>query len=780
MTTDVSDARSLGSWQEAFQHPIPTVRRVEQELRRDIESNKEKLRSLVGVRYRDLLGTAQTIMKMNDQIQQVESNLARVGRHCNPRLMEKKVAHLHELVALGTEKAVGDRILGAQLTLLHNCTSAISKVLRTRSSFVLVAKLLVISRLLRKALIETQNTPPFVNNLSSQLKFLHRILLKRIDKRMASVGSTISDIVESMSAFCLANSSSLEDAVRHFHHIRQEAIKLQLKRENATIDMIVEALSLYLQTLQRTGELLSGRLADALGRLTSQPILGDPVIQGMGELGIDILCEWIPDDIREFTPWIKHNHLTNREAEKIIQQWSRATFSDLCSNAGKVLSGCDDFSELISLRKRLLKAWLPVQYSTRTHSSLEVLQGIRDLVNNQLVSILRAQSEGLEFLGNHISSTLTHWSEMEDQHATQSLWDRDVTSLDFSEGAGTFKEEVVNRMLGKSPNLLQVLEKYQLWMSSVQKRQSMIAELKRDKWEDVAEEDEDEEVEVVNDLLTVDDPALLQEIHESSLVKGFKTLQTSLHRSFVDLNGTNRASQAAFMLRVIREVRRRLPTEYSKDATELFGQGLISNLHGIIATKVISQLRFSDLTRGLRHSHSRCPGRTLWEGDPALPTHSSPMAFNFLRRLTTAMAEQGPDLWTSDAVNELKNRVVKHLVSSIQEALTKVSTPTRENTEIVGCSESENVDDIPSGEEVSPNIAPDAFRDTKIQLLFDLLYLNQFLTIRDCGQLDASEDLGTQIVKLEKELKLSEEKETLKLRVRDYWSRTQLLFGLLG
>lgn len=48
MATDVPDSRSLSSWEEAFQYPIPTVRRVEQELRRDIASNREKLRSLVG------------------------------------------------------------------------------------------------------------------------------------------------------------------------------------------------------------------------------------------------------------------------------------------------------------------------------------------------------------------------------------------------------------------------------------------------------------------------------------------------------------------------------------------------------------------------------------------------------------------------------------------------------------------------------------------------------------------------------------------------------------
>lgn len=48
MAREGPDPQSLSSWEDAFQYPIPTVRRVEQELRRDIASNKEKLRALVG------------------------------------------------------------------------------------------------------------------------------------------------------------------------------------------------------------------------------------------------------------------------------------------------------------------------------------------------------------------------------------------------------------------------------------------------------------------------------------------------------------------------------------------------------------------------------------------------------------------------------------------------------------------------------------------------------------------------------------------------------------
>lgn len=48
MAPEAPDPQSLKSWHDAFQYPIPTARRVEQELRRDIASNKEKLRALVG------------------------------------------------------------------------------------------------------------------------------------------------------------------------------------------------------------------------------------------------------------------------------------------------------------------------------------------------------------------------------------------------------------------------------------------------------------------------------------------------------------------------------------------------------------------------------------------------------------------------------------------------------------------------------------------------------------------------------------------------------------
>ena len=48
MTAEAPDPKTFGSWEEAFQYPIVTVRNMERQLRSDIETNRGRLRTLVG------------------------------------------------------------------------------------------------------------------------------------------------------------------------------------------------------------------------------------------------------------------------------------------------------------------------------------------------------------------------------------------------------------------------------------------------------------------------------------------------------------------------------------------------------------------------------------------------------------------------------------------------------------------------------------------------------------------------------------------------------------
>ena len=124
MTAEAPDPKTFRSWDEAFQYPVPAVRGMERQLRRDIELNREKLRTLVGYEtissntpsvmaapiviaiadlmrshsasYRDLLGTAESIIEMGSQMHEVESYMGEIGRRCDTRILDKKTSNLEK------------------------------------------------------------------------------------------------------------------------------------------------------------------------------------------------------------------------------------------------------------------------------------------------------------------------------------------------------------------------------------------------------------------------------------------------------------------------------------------------------------------------------------------------------------------------------------------------------------------------------------------------------------------------------------------------------------
>lgn len=46
--------------------------------------------------YRDLLGTAESIIEMDGTIRKVEVHLGDIGARCNSRLLEKKISNLRQ------------------------------------------------------------------------------------------------------------------------------------------------------------------------------------------------------------------------------------------------------------------------------------------------------------------------------------------------------------------------------------------------------------------------------------------------------------------------------------------------------------------------------------------------------------------------------------------------------------------------------------------------------------------------------------------------------------
>ncbi|EFE38335.1 conserved hypothetical protein [Trichophyton verrucosum HKI 0517] len=786
MAADTPDAITLNSWEDAFKYPVPTVRRLEQELRRDAESNRDKLRSLVGVKYRDLLETAQTIVDMNTDIQQVESTLSSIGRRCNPRSIARKNDHIHELnndgFKSGKRSAHGadprdtcnranvtiddGRQLKAHLCLLRSCTNSIVKIIRERGSVVLAAKLLVVSRLLLKALSHNENAPPFVNSLKKNLASLRATLLNRIKLRLSAASITTDKLVQALCAFCLATSSSSNDAIRHFCDVRKNAIGEQIT-ENIHSDGVLIALQLYLQTLRQTDHLLNGPLSAALEKLTTQPLLADPEILCFGELNMDLLKPWILEDIRHFTPWIKYNDIPKSERSTQLQTWSKNTFKLFSSQAKLKLEAFQNFEDILDLRKKLLESWLIVQSSTPTHSNLEVLEGLRDIINHQLILILQGQSEGIANLGREITSAISCLSTKENGNIRNSLWDPKLASVDFSEGAKSFKSEVVNRSLGRGTESLRLLDSYQTWLRAVEARASLIHGMKADNWEDIVEDDSDEDViDHIYGCLTEDDPALLQEEHQNSLKKGFKGLQAALTDVINLFPESHKALKAVFLLRMIREIRNKIPSKLLDGEQLHFARNMTPELHTIIATDIVTQLSTHITKLKPLKNILRCSGRTLWEGKPELPVQPSSAAFKLLRKLEVSMEDLGPDLWNPTALSvlkaEFKRAINKLLEDSHAKELADSKTTSSEN----GVAQQEQ--QTFSGDDSSTQ------QDCKIQLLFDLMYLEMAMKSNTATQ-ENSMTIHTEALQAE-----DETMETLRKRSIAYWERTRLLFGLLG
>ncbi|KKK14286.1 hypothetical protein AOCH_003255 [Aspergillus ochraceoroseus] len=738
MALDGPDPQSLKSWQDAFQYPIPTVRRVEQELRRDVASNKEKLRAFVGTRYRELVGTAETIVSMNREMEEVDSTLADIGRRCNPRLMGKKYAHLNQINSDIKDQDVTKRVFGAQLALLHR------------------SKLFVISRPIHKTLSEQKSVPPFLEILRNQLASLKRSLRNRINKRLASAKSTAEEVIEALAAYCLATSSSLDDAVAYYHKLRLDAIGNQLELTDTSGENILAALRLYIQTLQISKTLLSRRFSDVLGKLKVRPLLADPEIRNLDDLGLDVLGRWVAADIINFTPWIKLNEFSKQDAERTIKKWSKSAFDSFVHNCQATLTKWVDFSKLLLLRKETLELWLRSWGSTPVHSALQVLEGIRTVFNSRLTDILSDDVKALDSV-------------------SQSLWDDALVSLDYSNGGEAFKESISDRLLGRDEDTSAVFEKYKDWLCCVENLREAIDGLRQIRWSDVLDEATDEDIDIdVAAILSEDDRQLLWEALGLSVKKALDALQTSFSETFKPIEDSKEGVKAAFLLKLVRLVRRDLPREFVSSDLEL-SKEIVPQLQELLAADVVTNTHPLTFATPSKYQSRQIPGRSLWEGEPEIPIQPSPSTFKFLRRMVGSMDRYGPGLWDTGTVYVLESILQKELADRVRFFIDELKSSTMDKSD--------------SGEEASPvqngnNLSATAANkeqhldDLKMQLYFDTVFLNYALAGKDAKQ----NELSNVAEQLRNSLGSNTERtiKTMDQKAQEYWHRTRLLFGLLA
>lgn len=671
-----------------------------------------------------------------------------------------------------------------------------ARLLRTRASPLLAAKVLVVSRLLHQSLAQApDDVPPFLDVLKTRLAALRRKLLVSIDARFARFARfarsgavpdvDVGGLVEALCAFSLATSSRPRDVFRHFLHVRREALVRLLEGREGDRDGdggVLEALRVYVRTLHDAPRLFPKRLAEALARLKAQPLLRDPDVRALMELNLDLHERWVADEVRNFTPWVRHEDLRKEEAETLLGEWARKAFEAFRVGLRDRLEGVEDLTELAGLRKRLLETWLAPDGPSPGLVASEVLSGLRSAMNTQLKHVIHRRVELLDLVGAEVQAVIEAWKPgVSDVHLP--LWDADMTGMDVSNGAAAFKQAILNRSHGRNSTLLRVLDRWNIWLRSVDEVGTVIESLKRTKWDvDFDADEDDEELELVSKetLLNEDDPRELQETFNAALVTAMSGLESKLQNCAATFSSGHRPQQSLFLLRLLRELRQHLPRHYQNPQ---FGLSLIPASHHTLAYSIL-HTPFLAFERAIRKTSRtrKVATRALWQGTPALPVQPSVAVFKLLHAVVEAMAEVGSDVWTADATDVLKREIRARLVPLLEGAgdaeTETTSTPARERMDrSTDAERQERGPRLESAETVGDGYRHD---DMDVQMLFDAMFLQRATALKMSEAETGGDDEGTLTLGSLAEEMQSKLADGVGRAAEGYWGKVALLFGLLA
>ena len=710
--------------------------------------------------------------------------------------------------------------LTSQLAVFRSCPDTISRLLKKGGSVSLAAKVLVISRLLYNKLSEEPWALTYVEALRLRLGKLRQKLLASIDKRLRSVSIDSTALVDVLCAFSLAAKSSAAEILRHFLHVRSNAIVALIQGRDETGKSMLLALGLWIRTVQDTKDIFPRQLPQALLKLKAMPLFNSPDLRSIVEMDHDVHGEWISEDIRNFIPYIRHDDLQTTTVTQQTTTWASTTLVHYRDGVSKILESIHDLSLIVDLRRRTLELWFSNHNHVAGVDRLQVLDSLRNVFTARLLDLTRLECGSLSKITFGIRDIIQNWKENSPGFTT-SIWDKHMTSMDILNGARPFIDTLQSGVYGRNDLIKKVLKEHRAWLERVELLDVMIEGLKKTKWEeDVDDVDEGDELsDERNHLLADADPQELKTGLSKALVEAYSNLQVTVDQLVMGLlSEQDQAPKATFLLRLLRELKGQRPPSMQDD---VFPETSIQSLHKIVAGSVIETS--SDKCRnGIVKAITRdgLAQRVLWEGTPELPILPSSWVFRLLQTLVSEMANRGSDLWSPQATRQLR---IGFRTSFAQEVSTIVDSVLPDNVIVKSSSEEtrtpppaaakgqevpvnsdiQNSDDNNSSPtlEQSPNTSSSESKpmtmyteDHITQLLFDLVYLDHATFSAPASHLspnfpyssndkDADKDDLSRLVQKYKDIRTSHlaqpSLEKIQKSAREYWGRTKLLFALL-
>ncbi|KAI3399372.1 hypothetical protein diail_7099 [Diaporthe ilicicola] len=668
------DLSALTSSSQIFSAPagtpaytLPQIRSLHKHIHVAIDDKQARLRTQVGGSYRELLGTADAIVRMRADMDDVQAVLGRMGARCGRGVVGAKVAGLGRFAG---EDRLGRAHGGvSRAKMLAACVLVLAGLLQGRAGLqdgerlVTAAKVLVLGRLLVKSFGENKPAYEVKAALGSSVKSLEKLrkrLLRSIDEVLETVGENTSRglLLKALCAHSLATGTGARDVIRHFLDVRGNAMAsvFDVEEHRSSLD-VVKGLELYTKTILDVQYLVPNRLTEALSHLKKETLLSDPSLREIESLRLDIYERWCGEEISDHKPSARHDDLDGRQAVDMLTKWSAKGSEVLLQGLEKTLERTTEFKAITELRTEVLQLWIRDGGKARGSDPSAMLDKLRQTINAHVAGVLDAKVHKLRLVGSEVSATLGVWrAGVTDEQPR--LWDTASLDMDLNHGAGPFALDVVNRLYGRSDAVARAVTGYKSWAQVIDDVEEVVEQLKRQRWDNDVDEVEDEEtIDQRQQALSRDDPDKLQERLHGALEKAFQDLDEQLSKLWdANKEGDNRGSIAMYLLRILRDVRARLP---KLESVRGFGLGMVPSLQETVAATVAAAPVDSFASNGL--ARKRVVGRSLWEGEPELPTSPSPGVLRLLRDLTVAMGDAGTDLWSPAAVAVLRRHVSREL-----------------------------------------------------------------------------------------------------------------------
>lgn len=856
LTTLTSSTQVFSSPTAGANHPsytLPQIRALHKQIHLAIDDKKARLRTQVGGSYRELLGTADAIVRMRGDMDVVQGILGTMGARCGSGVVGSKVGGMARFVGERggvVETGSGKRSLGcaARIKLLAGCVLVLGRLLKglrkdeslDGEALVVAAKVLVLGRLLIKSFevdAPDLEVKAALDSSVQSLEKLRRRLRKSIDRVLETVGETTNRglVLKALCAHSLATTSGARDVIRHFLDVRGNAMAstFDAEEQRTTLD-VVKGLGLYTKTILDVQFLVPNKLTEALLSLRKEVLLSDSSLRELEGLRLDIYERWCSEAIRNFKPYMRHDDLDGKQAVDMLTSWSGKGSEVLLAGLEKTLERTTEFKTLTDMRTEVLQLWIRDGGKARGFDPSVMQDKLRRTINTHVMGVLDTKVHKLRLVGSEVAATLEVWRTSGDA-ARQGLWEVGSLDMDMHRGAGPFAQEVIGRLYGRNDAVARAVTGYKSWAQVIDDVEGVVEQLRKQRWDNDVDEIEDEEtIDQRQQALSRDDPARLQERLDAALERAFGELDKQLSELWAaNQEGENSGPVAMYLLRVLRDIRARLP---KLAAVKAFGLGMVPSLHEKIASAVtiatVDSFANNDLAK------KTVVGRSLWEGDPELPTSPSPAVFRLLRDLSMAMSDAGTDLWSPAAVSVLKNLVRKELGGRWTKALDahfvtaepapeeekapaegekapaeeekgaaeEDDTPAKEEKPVaeeekraVDGDDGQNDEGEEAGEEGREDggteaaataesdekaneveqaaVAEKLRRDLLIQWLFDIAILR--CSISNSEAADELKEVEEAVWE-KAELQGTPARQRLNKTSRDYWKRSSLLFGLLG